>query len=150
MSRQIVCRDVAWRDLARLHQASEVDAGRETHPLQHEHEILGDDVAARARSKGAATEARYRGIETADPRLETGDSIGKACAEPVVQMQPQCQLRSDLAPDGLHDLPNQFRGGVTNGVGKADLVGTGFGKGARNPAHRSFADLAFQRAAEGG
>src|SRR6185295_20080656 len=44
-------------DLAGDHELVEVDARRDTHRLEHEDEILGDHVAARARRKGASAKA---------------------------------------------------------------------------------------------
>src|SRR6185295_6711495 len=43
--------------LAGLHQLVQVDAGRHAHALEHEHEVLGDDVAARAGRERAAAQA---------------------------------------------------------------------------------------------
>ena len=76
------CRDMAGENFARLHQAIEVDAGGEAHAFQHEHEVLGDDVAARSRSKGTAPEAGHRGIEPADAGFEARDGLKARLATP--------------------------------------------------------------------
>src|SRR5581483_7042561 len=46
--------------LARHHQLVEVDAGGHTHRFEHEHQVLGDHVAARAGGERAAAEAAER------------------------------------------------------------------------------------------
>src|SRR5256885_14557678 len=50
---------------ARLQQRIEIDAGRNAHALEHEHQVLGDDVAAGARRERTAAEAAQRAVEVA-------------------------------------------------------------------------------------
>src|SRR2546421_7612040 len=50
-------------DLARREQLVEIDAGRDAHALEHEHEILGDHIAARAGCERAAAEPAHRAVE---------------------------------------------------------------------------------------
>src|SRR6185436_5039910 len=53
------------QDLAGSKQAIEIDAGGKTHRLEHEHQVFGDHVAARAGREGAAAEASHRAVEVA-------------------------------------------------------------------------------------
>src|SRR5437016_10028167 len=56
---------------ARLQQRIEIDAGRNAHALEHEHQVLGDDVAAGARREGTAAE-----IGRASCRERVESSVG--------------------------------------------------------------------------
>src|SRR4051812_34443857 len=48
-----------------LQQLIEVDAGRHAHALEHEHQVLGDHVAARPRGKRAPAKAAHGAVEVA-------------------------------------------------------------------------------------
>ena len=85
----------------------EVDAGGKAHALQHEDQILGDDIARRAGRERAAAEAGERGVEAADALLQPGRDIGEAEAHCVVHVQSRaCGRRSPLrtARTSLVDL----------------------------------------------
>src|SRR5919197_686545 len=66
--------------LARDHQLVEVDAGRDAHRFEHEHEVLGDHVAARARRERTAAEAAERAVKGAHPFFIGGERIGESQA----------------------------------------------------------------------
>src|SRR3954463_16501653 len=71
--------------LARGHQLLEIDSGGHAHRLEHEHQVLGDDVAARAGREGAAAEAAERAVEAAHAFLVSRDGVRKAKAARVVE-----------------------------------------------------------------
>src|SRR5262245_18456356 len=58
---------------ARLQQRVEANAGVEAHRLQHEHQIFGGDVAARAGRVRATAETAERSIERTNAGVERGD-----------------------------------------------------------------------------
>src|SRR5258706_12803544 len=51
----------------------QVDPGPDTHALEHEHQVLGDHVAARAGRERAAAEAAHRAVEVAHAFLVGGE-----------------------------------------------------------------------------
>src|SRR5207237_7827237 len=81
---------------ARFQQRIEVDSGRHAHALEHEHQILGDDVAARAGRERAAAQPAHRAVEMAHALLVRGERVGEPEAARVVKMRA-FQLVSDLA-----------------------------------------------------
>src|SRR3954463_10326162 len=80
-------RNAPDQDGPRLEQALEVDAGRDAHGLEHEHEVLGDHVAARPRRERAAAEAGHRAVEVAHAFLVRGEGVGEPQAARVVKMR---------------------------------------------------------------
>src|SRR5207302_6503756 len=83
---------------SRLQQRSEIDAGRRAHALEHEHQVLGDDVAARARGEGTAAQAAHRAVEVAHAFLVGGERVGEAQAARIVEMRA-FQLVADFLLD---------------------------------------------------
>ena len=71
----------------RFDQRVEPDAGVEAHRLQHEHQVLGRDVAACARRIRTTAKSAERGIERADAGFECRDDVGKAGPARVVEMR---------------------------------------------------------------
>src|SRR6185436_342388 len=114
-------RNAKDQDASRLEQPFEVDAGGHPHGLEHEHEVLGDHVAARARRERAAAEAAHRAVEVAHAFLEGGEGVGEPEAARVVEVGA-----FQLVPDGFPDFGEKalhlrwIR--VTDGVGKRDAV----------------------------
>src|SRR5687767_555895 len=99
-SEMTVCRllrDRVHHQLARHHQLVEVDAGAHAHRLEHEHEVLGDHVAAGAGRERTAAQSAERAVEMAHPFLVGGERVGKAEAPGVVQMRG-LELFADLVP----------------------------------------------------
>src|SRR5687768_7009390 len=80
-------RDRVHHQLARRHQLVEVDAGAQSHSLEHEHQVLGDDVAARAGRERAAAQAAERAVEVAHAFLVGGERVGEAEAAGVVKVR---------------------------------------------------------------
>src|SRR5919109_4268925 len=74
-------------ELARGEELLEIDACRDAHRLEHEHDVLGDDVAARTWGEGTAAEAAERAVEVAHALLVRGERVGKAEAARVVEMR---------------------------------------------------------------
>src|SRR6185436_19635340 len=74
------------QDLARDEQLLQIDAGFHAHALEHEHQVLGDDIAARAGRERAAAESAHRAVEAAHAFLVGGEGIGDAEAARVVEM----------------------------------------------------------------
>src|SRR5689334_14633563 len=90
---------------ARDHQLVEVDAGANAHRLEHEHEVLGDHVAARARRERAAAEAAERAVEGAHAFFVGGESVGESKPARVVEMgafQLLTNFRFYFSEDSLH------------------------------------------------
>src|SRR5712692_2404374 len=83
---------------SRLQQRIEIDAGRHAHALEHEHQVLGDDVAAGARREGTAAEAAHRAVEVAHAFLVGGERVGEAQAARIVEMRA-FQLVADFFLD---------------------------------------------------
>src|SRR4051794_37521668 len=65
-------------DLARRNQLVEIDASIEAERLRKKYDILGDDVAGRARREGAAAKPAERGIEVAHANVDRGRDIRDA------------------------------------------------------------------------
>src|SRR5262249_11837426 len=63
------------------------NAGLHAHPVEHEGEVLGRDVAAGSRRVGAATETAERRVERANAGIERGNDVGEARAAGVVEMR---------------------------------------------------------------
>src|SRR6185503_4824433 len=74
------------QDLARDEQLLQVDAGLDAHALEHEHQVLGDHVAARAGRERAAAETAHRAVEVAHPYLVGGERVGDAETARIVEM----------------------------------------------------------------
>src|SRR5581483_3280678 len=88
--------------LARGEQLLQVDAGRHAHRLEHEHEVLGDDVAARARSERTAAQSTERAVEGAHAFLVGGKRVGEAETARVVEMGALQLLANGLAHPAEH------------------------------------------------
>src|SRR5688572_4878410 len=58
-----------------LEKLLEIDAGADAHALEHEHQVLGDDVAARAGGERAAAQAAHRAVEVAHADLVGGERV---------------------------------------------------------------------------
>src|SRR3954467_5637899 len=114
MSVHRLIRNPLDQDFPRFEQALEVDAGGDAHRLEHEHEVLGDHVAARAGRERAAAEAAHRAVEMAHPFLERRERIGEPQAARVVKM------------GGFELLPY---GGANPGEQSPDLRGIGISNG---------------------
>src|SRR4051812_21370546 len=73
-------------DLAGGHQLVEIDTGGDAHRFEHEYQVLGDDVAARAGRERATPESAERAVEAAHAFLVRGERVGEAQAARVVEM----------------------------------------------------------------
>src|SRR5688572_2368999 len=94
----------------------QVDAGRDPHALEHEHQVLGDDVAAGAGREWAAAQSAHRAVEAAHAFLVGGEGIGDAQAARVVEMRG-FELAADLAFDPPEDSAHLGRIRVSDGIG---------------------------------
>src|SRR5690349_9294710 len=65
-------------ELARGEELLQFDAGGYAHRLEHEHQVLGDDVAACARRERTAAESAKRAIERAHALFVCGKRVGEA------------------------------------------------------------------------
>src|SRR5207244_11941024 len=86
------------QERARLEELLEVDAGGQAHALEHEHQVLGHHVAARAGRERAAAEAAHGAVEMAHAFLVRGERVGEAEAACVVKVRA-FQLFSNLPSD---------------------------------------------------
>src|SRR5688572_3545958 len=114
-------RDGVHHQLARSHQLVEVDARAHTHRLEHEHQVFGDDVAARAGRERAAAEPAKRTIEMAHAFLVSGERVGQAQAAGVVQVG-RLELLADLFSDPGEEALDLCRVCVAHRIGQADAV----------------------------
>ena len=92
-------------------QPVEIDAGAQPHRLEHEDEVLGDDIARGARRERAAAEAAERGVEGGQPAIERGEHVGEPQPARVVQMDAgQRRIRPPRrAPAGSAAAPRRDR-----------------------------------------
>src|SRR5688572_13088866 len=135
-------------NFAGLEKLVQRDAGPDAHALEHEHQILGDHVAACAGGERTAAEAAHRAVEVAHAFLVGGERVGEPEAASVVQVRG-LELRTDFPPY-LPEQSSDLRGiGVSHGVGEADEVAE-FRKRHRDAHHVVFRHFALHGAAEGG
>src|SRR6267378_1589264 len=104
-------------DLACAEQLVEVDGRRNAHAFEHEHEVLGDHVAARARSERTTAEAAHRAVEGAHAFLEGGERVGKPESARVVEVRA-LQLVADRFAHTAKEAPHLRGIGVADGVGE--------------------------------
>src|SRR4051794_9539486 len=100
----------------------EVDAGVDTHVLDHVHEVLGADVAGRARRVRAAAEPTDGGVVVGDTELQRREHVGQPGAPGVVEVQVERGVgegHPGLADQRLHPA----RRGHARGVAVRDAVG---------------------------
>src|SRR5688572_26207607 len=135
-------------NFAGLEKLVQRDAGPDAHALEHEHEILGDHVAACAGGERTAAEAAHRAVEVAYAFLVGGERVGETEPTSVVQVRG-LELRTDFTPY-LPEQSSDLRGiGVSHGVGEADEVAE-LGKRYRDAHYVVFGHFALHGAAEGG
>src|SRR6266568_8475622 len=79
-----------------LEHPIEIDARVVAHALQHVHDVLGADIAGRARREGAAAQPTEATFETHDASRETGENVCQTHAARVVKMQRQREVRKAL------------------------------------------------------
>src|SRR5882672_823253 len=80
-------RDRLHKNLSCEKQFLHADPGRDPHALEHEYEIFGNHVAARARRERAAAQAPHRAVEPAPPALVARHRVGDAEAPRVVEFR---------------------------------------------------------------
>ncbi len=73
-------------DIPHLQQLVQIDAGFQAHGIQHEHEILGDDIAAGARARTGSRRGRPARVDRGDAFFERGQRVGETEAAGIVQM----------------------------------------------------------------
>src|SRR4051812_36281763 len=116
-----LARNAFHQELPCGEELRKIDSGRYTHALEHEHQVLGDHVAARAGSKRAATQAAHRAVEDAHTDLVGGERVREPQAARVVEMR-----RLELVPDlPFHEGEDtlHLRGiGVSDGIGERHAV----------------------------
>src|SRR4051794_3360591 len=128
----------AFEPLGNSDQRVEVDAGLDSFALEQVDEVLGRDVACRARGVWAAAEAADRRVEHFGAGVERRERVRIAGVPGVVAMKP-LRLRA------ADQIPDLARGGDADRVGEDDL-------GAVEPrcelAHPRRIDVALEGAAE--
>ena len=139
----------AVHQLAHPEQPVEVDPGVEAHRLEHEGQVLGDDVAGGAGRVGAAAEPTQRRVEGARPGVQRRQHVGEAEPAGVVKMAGDRQWRHIGHDPAEHPLDRRWLA-VADGVGEDDRIGPGLGHLDRDPAHPFLVDRTLDRAAEGG
>mmetsp|Transcript_126701 Transcript_126701/g.405676 ORF Transcript_126701/g.405676 Transcript_126701/m.405676 type:complete len:335 (-) Transcript_126701:301-1305(-) len=100
-----------------------IDPRVDTQTIEHVHEVLCRQVAARGgTSEGATAEAACGSIHSCDALLEPDEHVGKSLAIRVVQVQGQSRSRDASSPDRLQDSPRLGRCRLTDGVTNQQLV----------------------------
>ena len=124
---------LAFHDLARGHKSIQIDAG--LHPLrfEHEHQILGHDVAAGPRCIGASAKTAQAGVEFAHAGIQGCEHIGEAQATGVVEVGAHRHVLADRAVKLGEQIADLFRIGVADRVGDVQAVGAA--------PHQSFGNL---------
>ena len=113
----------AARDAAE--QRLEVDAGLDPHLVEHRDQILGGDVAGRARRHRTAAELAEARLEALDPALERGEHVRQPLAAGVVEVRGQLDPGAEPLGRLLEEPPDRDRVRHPGGVAEADLLGTG-------------------------
>ena len=86
-------------------QSIEVDAGRDPHSVEHVDEILGRQIAGRARRVGASSEPADARVEIANTDFQSNEDVGKRRPARVVHVHGEL-----LGADGAnHELENPMR-----------------------------------------
>jgi len=132
----------ALQPLRHFDQRVEVDAGFDPLAFEEVDEILGGDVAGRARSVGAAAEPADRGVQHGGARLDRRDRVGVAGVPGVVQVDAD-RPAAGHPPDEVADLP---RRGDADRVREDELRRVEPGAQLRHPSR---VDPTLEGAAEG-
>src|SRR5699024_4687812 len=74
-------------------QRLDVDAGGDAFAVEEVDEVVGADVAGRARGEGASAEPAHGRVEGIDPEVEGGDDIGHAEVVGVVEVEVDGPVR---------------------------------------------------------
>src|SRR5208282_5189271 len=142
-------RQGAGDELADRNQPLDVDPGLEPHRLEHEGEILGDDVAGGARRVGAASEPAQRGVEGACAGVQRRQHVGEAEPTGIVEMAGNRQ-RCHISDDAAENTLDCCRLAVADGVGEDDRIRTGLGDLDGDMPYPFLVDGTLDRAAERG
>src|SRR5919197_1063367 len=135
-------------ELARRKQLVEINAGRDAHRLEHEDQVFGDHVAARARCERAAAEAAERAVEMSHPFLVRGERVGEAKAARVVEVRA-LQLFTDALFYPAEEAAHLRRVRVADRIGECHAVAE-LGQPRGDAHHVVLGHYALHRAAEGG
>src|SRR5918992_3212348 len=135
-------------NLTGLKQLLQRNPGADAHALEHEDEVLGDHVAARARRERAAAEATHRAVEMAHAFLVGGERIGEAEAARVVKVRA-FELVADFGFDSFEEPSYLSWVRIPHRVGQRDAVAE-LGKLRGYAHHIVLRNAALQRAAESG
>src|SRR5258708_17738190 len=124
------------------------DAGRDAHALEHEHQVLGDHVAARAGREGAAAEPPHGAVEVAYADFVCRQRVGDTEPARIVKVRA-FELFPDLL---LHKADDSFH---LSRICVSDRVADGYRIAESGERHGDshdlfFCNLALQGAAEGG
>src|SRR5882762_9602948 len=136
------------QDLARGEELLEVHARGDSHRFEHEHQVLGDDVAARAGRERAAAEAAHRAVEGAHAFLVRGERVGETEATRVVEVR-SLELRADGLSDFGKYAPDLRRVGIADRIGERHAVAE-LGQGSGDTHYVILGHHTLHRAAEGG
>src|SRR5215831_7488198 len=100
--------DDAFRGPRRLDHRRQVDTGPHAHVLDHVHQFLGGDVAARARRVRAAAEPAHRRVEVVHAPLQRGEHVRKPGPAGVVEVQVERHVGVP-GPERPHQVPHPAR-----------------------------------------
>ena len=112
-------------------QRLEVDARLDPHLVQHRDEVLGGDVAGRARRHRAAAELAEARLERVDAGLERGEHVRQPLAAGVVEVRGQLDAAAERLARGREELAHLRRVRHAGGVAEADLLRAGGRAAAR-------------------
>ena len=87
--------------------------------MQHEHEVIGGDIAGGVGSERAAADAADTGIDDLDAGVDGGERVGNPGVAGVVEVNPERDVAGH-GSDRLDPEPDRPR------VGHPDRVGDGY------------------------
>ena len=108
-----------------LEQRAEVDARVGAHLVQHRDDVLGGDVAGRARRDRAAAELAEARLERAHARLVGGEHVRQALAARVVEVRRELDVVAERRAGGREEAAHLRRVGHPGRVAEADLLRAG-------------------------
>ncbi len=106
--------------------------GVDAHLVQHRDEVLGGDVAGRARRHRAATQLAEARLEAVDSGLQRGEHVREALSARVVEVRGQLELLAQLDARSGEELAHLARVGHPGRVAEADLLGARVAQACRD------------------
>ena len=132
-----------------LEQAQQIDPRLDPHLVQHRDDVLGGNVAGRARRHRAAAQLAEARLEGVDALLQRSEQVGESLAAGVVKVGGQLDSAEALARR-REELPHLARVRHPGGVPEGDLGAAGRGQPRGDPKDALRRHLPLVGTAEGG